>query len=92
MAPETPPPMRWDVMNMAEMREFLGAFGLPTNGSRGELIARLSASTVAEHHRQAARAGARPTRGPRRSRRSRCTSRWPAPRPSRWRSPWRGRS
>ena len=51
--------MRWDAMNMAEMREFLGAFGLPTNGSRGELIARLNASTVADHCGHAAQAARR---------------------------------
>ena len=51
--------MRWDLINMAEMREFLGAFGLPTNGSRGELIARLNASTVAGHCGHAAQAARR---------------------------------
>ena len=51
--------MRWDIMNVAEMREFLGAFGLPTNGSRGELIARLNASTVADHCGQAAQTARR---------------------------------
>ena len=51
--------MRWELHNVAEMREFLGAFGLPTNGSRGELIARLNASTVADHCGQAAQGGRR---------------------------------
>ena len=48
--------MRWELINVAEMREFLGACGLPTNGSRGELIARLNGSTVADHCGQAAQA------------------------------------
>ena len=51
--------MRWELHNVAEMREFLGAFGLPTNGSRGELIARLNGSTVADHCGHAAQAARR---------------------------------
>jgi hypothetical protein len=34
---------------VAELQEFVEAFGLPTSGAKSELVSRLEASTVAEH-------------------------------------------
>eukprot|EP01046_Picozoa_sp_COSAG06_P034901 COSAG06_NODE_3698_length_4997_cov_1.758677_1_plen_103_part_10 len=35
--------------SVAELQEFVEAFGLPTSGAKSELVSRLEASTVAEH-------------------------------------------
>ena len=45
--------MRWATHSVAELQEFLEAFGLPTSGVKSELVSRLEASTVAEHVRAA---------------------------------------
>ena len=41
--------MRWAMHSVAELQEFVEAFGLPTSGAKSELVSRLEASTVAEH-------------------------------------------
>jgi hypothetical protein len=41
--------MQWGTLSVAELQEFLEAFGLPTSGAKSELVSRLEASTVAGH-------------------------------------------
>eukprot|EP01043_Picozoa_sp_COSAG02_P005199 COSAG02_NODE_140_length_34374_cov_913.416443_2_plen_487_part_00 len=51
--------MRWDLLNVTEMRDCLGAFGLSTDGNKATLLSRLNTKrTVSEHARDAPLAAA----------------------------------